>query len=68
MGYTVKIIYSTYNMQSTQEKSGLFKELRDKLEAFPQTRCYGASECIDFVKHRSNVVHANVGYKLTLIL
>ena len=55
-------------MQSTQEKSGLFKELRDKLEAFPQTRCYGASECIDFVKHRSNVVHANVGYKLTLIL
>ncbi|KAI9553543.1 hypothetical protein GHT06_021461 [Daphnia sinensis] len=44
---------------NTQDKTGIFKQLRDKLMAFPKTRCYGASDCVALVKDGPNVVHGN---------
>ncbi|XP_059352537.1 uncharacterized protein LOC130700516 [Daphnia carinata] len=46
-------------IMNTQEKTGIFKQLRDKLMAFPKTRCYGASDCVALVKDGPNVVHGN---------
>ncbi|KAK4012975.1 hypothetical protein OUZ56_025223 [Daphnia magna] len=47
-------------IMNTREKTGIFKQLRDKLMAFPKTRCYGASDCVALVKDGPNVVHGNV--------
>ncbi|XP_032795392.1 glutamate receptor 1-like [Daphnia magna] len=46
-------------IMNTREKTGIFKQLRDKLMAFPKTRCYGASDCVALVKDGPNVVHGN---------
>lgn len=46
--------------QTSKEKNGIFKQLRDKLDSYSKSRCSPRSECVNLVKSGAKITFGTV--------
>lgn len=62
LSYCMNNFLDFYSLQTSTQETGIFKQLRDRLNSNPKSRCDSRTECIHLVVSEENVAYGSVRF------